>query len=125
MGGKRITELAQPKLPDIRWLAGLLEGEGYFGYDRRPKIVLQMTDQDVVARAAYILGARCVGPYQQKGIGKSNRKPLYITQTYSNRAAGWMMILYTLMGARRRGAIRHALIGWKRGKNYGACTKTT
>ena len=33
---------------EIEWLAGLLEGEGCFSFDRRPVIQVQMTDEDVV-----------------------------------------------------------------------------
>lgn len=40
------------------WLAGLLEGEGYFGLYRgdRPVVEVKMTDRDVVERVGALFG---------------------------------------------------------------------
>lgn len=53
---------------EIAWLAGLMEGEGHFSlHSTRVQIVIQMTDEDVLQRAARIAGAGNVtGPYQVK-----------------------------------------------------------
>lgn len=61
---------------DIAWVAGLLEGEGYFGCriattKNRPgkaylqvRICVNMTDEDVLRRAQSITGAGHInGPY--------------------------------------------------------------
>jgi hypothetical protein len=63
---------------DLAWLAGLLEGEGYFGIGVRkataknrqlrdsktPRITLTMTDEDVVRRAHALAGVgKVYGPY--------------------------------------------------------------
>lgn len=106
-------------LGEIRWLAGLLEGEGCFGiyFNKNAKgekkypvlrISLGMTDEDVVERAAGLLGARGHRTYQPaKGI-----KPFFETTVTGSRAAGWMMTLYSLMGRRRRQRILECLSRW-------------
>lgn len=94
----------------IEWLAGLLEGEGHFRWDRRPVVILQMTDQDVVERAASILGVSVMGPYAPRSEGN---KPMWHCHAYGVDAAGWMMTLYSLMGERRKGQIKKALASWK------------
>lgn len=107
---------------DIAWLAGILEGEGYFelsksGYgkylDRYQilRIGVTMSDQDVIIRAKNILGAPSVqGPYLRKHF-----KPLYRTQVSGPLAIQWMMTLYVFMGARRREKIREIIKSWKSG----------
>lgn len=96
---------------DIAWVAGLLEGEGYFHFHktaRGPHIALSMTDRDVVEKAAVLLGSR-VRTYLPR---RPNRKPLYIF-TSGRDIAGWMMTLYPLLGERRRAQIRGALSKWR------------
>ena len=74
---------------DAAWLAGILEGEGHFGYNKRkytlkstgevkfyydPYVHLQMTDKDVVYRVASLFQSKSVRTYQDK---RGNRKLLY------------------------------------------------
>lgn len=109
---------------DLHWLSGILEGEGSFGVrkvvrrgdtlhaPRRysdPIIQLSMTDEDVVRRAAALLGAWC-NRYDKTG---PNRKPRWATSVVSGRAAAWMTILCPLMGSRRQERIREVLAGWE------------
>lgn len=76
------------KPTEVAWLAGLLEGEGSFttrsngttlnaaGEPKRyPRIVLAMTDVDVVSKAA-----RMMGSYAPKRHKASTNKPLYWTE---------------------------------------------
>ena len=105
---------------DICRLAGLLEGEGTFNTQRYiksgkpykyPRIQLSTTDQDVAQWAAGILGTNVkgpYGPYSQKG-----RKPVWVCTVIGNVAAGWMMTLYMLLGARRKQQIASVLKWWK------------
>jgi hypothetical protein len=104
---------------DIAWLAGLLEGEGSFicvkSSPTRPgnyaaiRITVQMTDEDVIQRAAQIMGTKV---YQRKQI--EGKKTVWGTATSgSSRAAGWMMTLYSLMGKRRQARILECLQIWK------------
>jgi len=100
-------------LRHVEWLAGLLEGEGYFastGTGRRyAAICLQMTDRDVVERAAGLLGSRVT--FQLKRPGQT--KHVWRTTAGGHRAIGWMMTLYPLMGERRKAQIRLVLAMWR------------
>jgi hypothetical protein len=104
---------------DIAWLAGLLEGEACFCVcDRRVKdktykriyIQLVMTDQDVVERAANLLGTSAKPmPWRNNGM----TKPTWRAYLCGDKAAGWMMTLYKLLGHRRQAKIRECLSAWK------------
>lgn len=102
---------------DITWMAGLLEGEGYFGGGRKGRgkkrdsfvIALTMTDEDVIARAAALLDCKYFPRKSVKGW-----KPAYMLQVSGKRAAAWMMTLYPLMGERRKARISEALRHWGR-----------
>jgi len=97
------------EIKDIHWLAGLLEGEGCFGLSSGCiRISVHMTDEDIINRAAEILGARV-----RKEKLQPNRKQCWATAIYSSEAAGWMMTLYSLMGKRRKETIENALVHWK------------
>jgi hypothetical protein len=104
---------------DIRWLAGLLEGEGSFmPYKGNPRIALSMTDLDVVVRAAVFLHG-AVNPIRDKRSPR--RKILWQTCNYGANAVGWMMTLYPVMGQRRRARIREVIAAWK-AKTTGSAT---
>jgi hypothetical protein len=95
----------------VVWLAGWLEGEGSFTGDRRsPRITVQSSDVDVVELAANILQV----PYYaiRKDTKHPTRKPLWYLSVCGVRAIGWMFILYSLMGSRRKDSIRNAVISW-------------
>lgn len=103
----------KPKKADLDWLAGLLEGEGSFmaGPPSRPfapSISLQMTDRDVVARAAKLLGAR----YWQLSR-RNNRKIMYATALRGSPSVPFMKFLLPLMGSRRQTQIRKAIKSFK------------
>ena len=103
------------KVADIQWLAGLLEGEGCFltSSNTTPVIVLCMTDKDVVERAAALLKVKCYAPTPPAwkiGI----RKPIYRIMIHGYKAAQWMMLLYSLMGERRRSKIKQCLAIWRK-----------
>lgn len=96
---------------DVYWLAGLLEGEGAFTKNgAHPVIALKMDDLDVVSRCGRILGASNV----RSAIDRSRlgRKCYFVVSISGCRAAGWMMTLYSLMGARRQARIRELLALW-------------
>lgn len=94
---------------DLHWLAGLLEGEAWFGVAKtrarnkvylHPRIDLATTDEDIVRRAAKILGTHC-----RSRARKGNYKQVYQTIVYSTRALTWMKRLFPLLGKRRRAQI--------------------
>lgn len=103
---------------DIAWLAGLLEGEACFMVgDRRVKgktykriyVQLVMTDRDVMDRAAGLLGTRvCEMPWRPLST-----KETFRTSVHGDKAAGWMMTIYSLMGERRKQKIEKCLSTWK------------
>jgi hypothetical protein len=96
----------------VAWLAGLLEGEGTFTIGRYspqiayPVIGLNMCDQEIVTRAAGMLGAPSVNRREAR---QEDWSPTYVTAISGQAAATWMRRLRGLMGKRRRAAIDAAL----------------
>lgn len=96
----------------VYWLAGLLEGEGSFGfYGRSPRIQICMTDHDVMERARVLLDFKPM-LFRRMPNQHSTRSAWQMT-ICGRRAAGWMMTLYPLMGARRQERIRKVLAEWR------------
>jgi hypothetical protein len=96
----------------INWVAGILEGEGYFGYHAgSPVLVCNMTDRDVLEKLQLYTG------YGSLSKPQSSRYPgaklIYTLACYGKKAAGLMMTLYILMGPRRQSAIEESLDQWK------------
>lgn len=84
---------------------------------RYPRIVLKMTDKDIVSKAATIMGntdIRAVDMVKEQANKeyKSKLKQSYVTEAGGKRAAGWMMTLYSLMGERRQNKIHEILTEW-------------
>ncbi|KKL14002.1 hypothetical protein LCGC14_2520130 [marine sediment metagenome] len=92
------------EVKEVAWLAGLLEGEGYFGLNngKYPVIKLGMCDEDVVTRAAVLMKSRV-----------RRRKNMYITQVDGVHAIEWMMTLYVFFGKRRREVVASVIKFWK------------
>ena len=113
-GGGKI-EMADPFTPwppaeaELGWLAGVLEGEGSFMQFKRapgvPIISLGMTDEDVVAHAAKLMGVS----YHVGSILPSGKKRYQLMIKGRPRAGRIMGTLYSLMGERRQGQIDAAL----------------
>lgn len=94
------------------WLAGLLEGEGSFRYQRvgrsmTLRIKLEMTDEDVVRRAAKVMGSTV-----RKDKPRPPRKPSYRTEIGCDAAAMIMSQVLPMMGQRRSEKIRSCLHEW-------------
>ncbi len=93
---------------DLSWVAGLLEGEGFFvkgppSRPNRPYIGLESTDEDVVARAASLMG---VGSYAlRKRFPHERRRHIYAMRLSGRRAVAFMRLLAPFMGERRRRSI--------------------
>lgn len=108
---------------NICWLAGLLEGEGWFDVPRRGKslsVGIQSSDRDVIGRAASLLGGAVYGPYSSSGQNLKSAatrqhpyKSRYQTKVCGNVAAGWMMTLFPQLSSRRRERVAVALKAWK------------
>ena len=95
-------------MTETSWVAGLLEGEGYFGVNRygatyRPSIVLGMKDYDVVDHARSVLGL------EHHRI-TSRKDGLYLLQAQKwDDVARIGLQLFEFMGARRQAAIANQL----------------
>jgi len=97
---------------DLAWLAGILEGEGYFGTPGKKSqsvIKLAMSDEDVIRRAAALMGTKV---YSYLPVGE-RRKVMWNTTAYSSKAASWMMTLWPFIGHRRQKRILEALTVWR------------
>jgi DNA-binding transcriptional regulator YiaG len=105
----------------LTWLAGLLEGEGSFlkappSSPNCPRISLEMTDKDIVERAASLMGGKAV----RRILKNTLWKPTYRVIIKGSRAAAIMRVLYPEMGMRRRAQIDAALEAYierKKGDN--------
>jgi hypothetical protein len=88
------------------WLAGLLEGEGTFRCRGGcPRIALEMTDEDVVATYASIVGAA----YQRRLPTEARHKVSYICSAYGDRATLILKAVLPHMGERRSARIQEHL----------------
>lgn len=99
---------------DLMWLAGLLEGEGWFGTtgaqntkNRYAAVNVSMTDHDVVQRVAAILQCPCNGPYSP--ASRPQNKPYWSAKVTGKRAVEIMQIVLPYMGMRRSTKIKEVL----------------
>ncbi|SRR5258706_9630297 len=108
------------KLHEIYYIAGLLEGEGYFGYSGGPNIQMTSTDLDTMEKFKSITKAT-----NSIRITKSlnpNYKDIYNLNLCASLAVQWMMTIYTEMSSRRKEQIRKTLAQWKQmPNNSGYC----
>lgn len=81
---------------ETAWLAGILEGEGCFARASGVMVILQMTDQDIVERAAALMGASRMTVVEREGC-----KPLYSVKVYGDVAEALMRRVRPLLGSRR------------------------
>lgn len=101
---------------EIAWLAGLLEGEGSFWMltshvagkqYRYPKVVVNMTDRDIIERVAAMFETSIYTMPIQRNYPE--RKQQWRAQISGARAAEWMRRLYPWLGERRRAKIDEVL----------------
>jgi len=105
----------------VRWLAGLLEGEGSFCFQitsrykniryRSPMVNLGMCDEDVVRKASRYGRAKMYGPYM--GYGTRQKKPRWQALWRGKDALELMLKVYRFMGARRKSRIQEVLALWE------------
>lgn len=95
---------------NIYWLAGLLEGEGHFGYmGRTPRVDLWTTDRDVIEQAATLVSKLVV----TKPPSKYSKKTQFGFTACGSDAWGIMFTVYSLLGKRRRRQIQDAVEKWR------------
>jgi hypothetical protein len=110
-------------VPEVAWLAGLLEGEGTFAYRNcGPRISVAMTDRDVIERAEKLLKSAWDTGRESRiyelPVKDRMTKPGYVSVVTHTRAAAWMMTILPFMGARRAEKIRSVLGQWRESKAY-------
>ena len=96
---------------DIAWVAGILEGEGCFDYNRSPKyprIRLEMTDEDVVRRVSDVIGGRITEPKRRNDWAQS-----YLLTLNGAEAHRAMTAVLPWMGQRRKEKIERLLASGK------------
>jgi len=105
---------------DFYWLVGLLEGEGCFQYYKPNRIVVTvgMTDEDVIARAARLMGCR----YRCQLSKRQNAKPMYVATILGQKAADLMGSVRLHLGARRQAKVCAALAAYQ-GPLRRACSR--
>ena len=90
------------------FIAGVLEGEGSFGYyEKDPRVTLKMCDKDIVERVAAWAGHGTVR------LGRTSHQDQWRWELSGGRAIGAMMTIYTFMGTRRKAKIREVIARWK------------
>jgi hypothetical protein len=95
---------------DFYWLVGLLEGEGTFLKSPPSKkncisIQLQMTDEDIIKKAAILFDVS----YCLCKPKKKHHKVSFKFSVRGSKAEEWMKKLKPLMGERRQNQIENAL----------------
>lgn len=96
----------------LAWLAGLLEGEGYFALSQgNPVIRVNMTDRDVIERVADLMGGSVLGPYGEGRGGNPNARPYFTTSATGERALSLMSDLKPYLFQRRLEQIDGVLSG--------------
>lgn len=110
-------ETSQPNDLDLGWLAGLLEGEGYFSFDNTQRIVLKMVDEDIVVRYKKLLEQilRLQEPIRLfvDYSGKRNDQVIYRITINGANARAIMKLIVPLMGNRRRIALWQSINRYK------------
>lgn len=97
---------------ELRWLAGLLEGEGCFHSSASSTcIVIKMTDLDIIEKFRIITKTTHLKVTVIPGTDRW--KTRYSTSISGNLAIQWMMTLYLLMGIRRKAKIKDIIEKWK------------
>jgi hypothetical protein len=109
---------------EVAWVAGLVEGEGCFYiqtekytskrtgetyHNRRPTLIVAMTDEDVVKRLQEVTGVGTVNRSGPQNKNRPNHKPMWRYRV--NPVATLMLAirLYPYMGRRRREKIEDLL----------------
>ena len=107
---RAVTPIA---MPDLYWLAGLLEGEGTFiagppSAPRTPAVQISMADRDIIDRVAKLMDcAVSVVPARREGW-----RAAYCARVRGPRAVEWMHRLRPFLGQRRRAQIDRAIASY-------------
>lgn len=90
---------------ELAWLSGYLEGEGCFHFPETPCIQVGATDEDVVTKAASLMGTKIY----RREARKPGWKPCYLAVVRGDAARELMVAILPFMGSRRSAKIREVL----------------
>lgn len=97
-------------------MAGLIEGEGHIGFGHTsPRIVVKMTDLDVIEFIASVWGSNITKRSASAG-GRFGKKQQWETGIYGANAVSWIRRLYPMFGEKKRADCERALERWKGGR---------
>lgn len=98
------------------WLVGILEGEGYFGFEKwSQRIQVKMTDLDVIERVVEVFSkitGREHAIHESPNKGKNDSLP-YVVSIHGDDARKVMRMIVPHMGFRRRQRIWQSLNEYK------------
>lgn len=100
---------------DIHWLAGFLDGEGYFGIQgSTPRVAAAQKDVWPLLKVKELVGGTI---YRHMGSGCKKRgieaKPINTIHITGKRAIGLMMTLFSILSPRRQEKIKEIIAKWK------------
>ena len=105
------------KAAQVAWLAAIIEGEGWIGFNIShykakayscPCVEVAMNDRDVIQRVAFLMDVHVLGPYRYGTHTKSH----YQAQVYGKEAIRVIRLVLPWLGQRRTKQAQHAL-KWK------------
>lgn len=102
---------------ELGWLIGILEGEGYFGYERGTcRVIVGMSDEDTINRVALlfekILGVDVNVIEEAQRQGRLDHAAMYRLNLTGQRARKIMRLVVRHMSFRRRQRIWQCLNGY-------------
>lgn len=100
------------QIQHIYWIAGFLDGEGYFGMaNGSPTIQVGVTDRDLLEK--FRIYANLNNNVYKYDYKREKVSAHYRVILHGSIAIQWMMTLYSLMCERRKEKIRGVLDTWK------------
>jgi len=111
----RLTKVMQMTETEAAWLAGILEGEGCFDWNRSaegkrwPRIRIAMCDEDVIHRVKEVTGGRTAVSCEKRTL-KPNWRPSYRFQiAHREKVREVLVAIRPWMGERRAETIDEML----------------
>jgi hypothetical protein len=96
----------------VSWLIGIIEGEGWCGFDSTQRVEIKMVDKDVIEKCASIIHFIVGGDRLRIAIKPEiEHQDQYRVAIQGARARALMREIAPFMGERRRGVINLALQG--------------
>jgi len=100
-------------IKEIAWLAGLIEGEGFFQSSKGlyPVMAVKMIDEDTIRKVSKLWGRPYNSDTSNVKIGWSSQWRVNICGT---PAIEWMFTIYPLMSCRRKYQMLEVINKWKK-----------